>query len=72
MSDVRPQAATSGDGEPLPDALEYDITVDYKVKQGPPFLRDLWFRARGAFVSFNDGGSSNQVRIIVNYPLTIL
>jgi outer membrane OprD family porin len=55
----------------LPDENEYDITVDYRIEQGP--LRGMWVRVRNAYVDFsNGGGSSNNVRLIINYPLSIL
>lgn len=55
----------------LPDETEYDITVDYRIEQGP--LRGMWVRVRNGYVDFsNGGGSSNNVRLIINYPLAIL
>jgi hypothetical protein len=36
-------------------------------------LRGLWFRVRDGYVDFNhQGGSSNTVRLIVNYELPVL
>jgi hypothetical protein len=55
----------------LPDQNEYDITVDYRIEKGP--LRGMWVRLRNGYVDFsNGGGSSNNVRLIINYPLSIL
>jgi outer membrane porin, OprD family len=55
----------------LPDENEYDITVDYRIEKGP--LRGMWVRLRNGYVDFsNGGGSSNNVRLIINYPLTLL
>jgi hypothetical protein len=55
----------------LPDEAEFDITVDYRIQQGP--LRGVWFRLRNAYVDFNhQGGSINNVRLIVNYELPVL
>jgi hypothetical protein len=55
----------------LPDQNEYDITVDYRIATGP--LRGMWIRVRNAYVDFsNGGGSSNNVRLIINYPLALL
>jgi len=55
----------------LPDENEYDMTVDYRIEQGP--LRGMWVRVRNAYVDFsNGGGSSNNIRLIINYPLSIL
>jgi hypothetical protein len=57
--------------KPLPEEAEFDLTVDYRVQQGP--LRGLWFRVRNGYVDFNhQGGSSNTVRFIVNYELPVL
>ena len=55
----------------LPDETEYDITVDYRIEKGP--LRGMWVRVRNGYVDFSSGGgSSNNVRLIINYPLSIL
>ena len=55
----------------LPDENEYDMTVDYRIEKGP--LRGMWVRVRNAYVDFSSGGgSSNNVRLIINYPLSIL
>jgi hypothetical protein len=55
----------------LPDENEYDITVDYRIEKGP--LRGMWVRLRNGYVDFsNGGGSSNDVRLIINYPLSLL
>jgi hypothetical protein len=50
----------------LPDENETDITVDYRIEQG--LLRGMWVRVRNGYVDFsNGGGSSNNVRLIINY-----
>jgi hypothetical protein len=55
----------------LPDETEYDITVDYRIEKG--LLRGIWVRLRNGYVDFsNGGGSSNNVRLIINYPLALL
>jgi len=55
----------------LPDETEYDITVDYRIEKGP--LRGMWVRLRNGYVDFsNGGGSSNNIRLIINYPLALL
>jgi len=55
----------------LPDENEYDITVDYRIEKGP--LRGMWVRLRNGYVDFsNGGGSSNNFRLIINYPLSLL
>ena len=55
----------------LPDETEYDMTVDYRIEKGP--LRGMWVRLRNGYVDFsNGGGSSNNIRLIINYPLALL
>ena len=55
----------------LPNETEYDITIDYRIEKGP--LRGMWVRFRDGYVDFsNGGGSSNNVRLIINYPLSLL
>src|SRR5215470_2310311 len=55
----------------LPNETEYDITIDYRIEKGP--LRGMWVRFRNGYVDFsNGGGSSNNVRLIINYPLSLL
>ena len=54
-----------------PNENEWDLTVDYRIEQGP--LRGIWVRARYAYVNFDSGGGhSNNVRLIINYPLSLL
>jgi outer membrane porin, OprD family len=55
----------------LPNENEWDLTVDYRIEKGP--LRGMWVRARYAYVNFDSGGGhSNNVRLIINYPLSLL
>lgn len=55
----------------LPDQTEYDITVDYRPDIG--WLRGVWFRFRNAYLDFSgDDGSTNNIRLIMNYELPIL
>jgi len=61
------EAAT---GEKLSDITEYDLTVDYRPREGP--ARDLWFRLRGAYADFRDGTDRWNVRLILNYPFHLL
>ncbi len=66
---------TSITGVP-PRSDEFDITIDYRFKEG--LLKNLWIRLRGAWVGFDDpaGGpyynSINDYRIIVNYDIPLL
>jgi outer membrane porin, OprD family len=55
----------------VPNENEWDITLDYRIEEGP--LRGIWVRVRNAYVNFNSGGgNSNNVRLIINYPLPFL
>jgi hypothetical protein len=55
----------------VPDENEWDITLDYRIQTGP--LRGIWVRLRNAYVDFSGGGGhSNNVRVIINYPLSLL
>ena len=55
----------------VPDQNEWDMTFDYRIPQGP--LRGMRFEARYAHVNFySGGGHSNNVRLIINYPLSLL
>jgi len=55
----------------LPNETEYDITIDYRIEKGP--LRGMWVRFRNGYVDFSSGGgSNNDVRLIINYPLSLL
>jgi hypothetical protein len=55
----------------VPNENEWDITLDYRIQEGP--LRGIWIRLRNAYVNFNSGGgNSNNVRVIVNFPLPFL
>ena len=58
-------------GDSLSDQGEFNVTVDYRLQQGP--LRGLWLRVRGAFLNEEGGGDSqNELRLILNYDLPIL
>jgi hypothetical protein len=55
----------------ISDETEYDLTIDYRIEKG--LLRGMWVRLRNGYVDFsNGGGSSNNVRLIINYPLALL
>ena len=55
----------------VPNENEWDITFDYRIQEGP--LSGIWVRLRDAYVNFNNGGGhSNNVRLIVNFPLPFL
>jgi len=63
-------AIEASTGENLSDITEYDLTVDYRPREGP--ARDLWFRLRGAYAAFRDGTARWNVRVILNYPFHLL
>ena len=55
----------------LPDQSEFDLTVDYRIQTG--WLRGFWIRVRNGYVNFDhNGGSTNNVRVIINHELPIL
>ncbi len=55
-----------------PDQQELDLTVDYRVQNGP--LKGLWLRARRAMLDGDgaDGRDINDTRVILNYEVPIL
>jgi hypothetical protein len=55
-----------------PDQSEFDITLDYKPREG--LLKGFWFRLRGAVVdqAGSDGTDLKDIRFIVNYDFPIL
>ncbi len=53
--------------ENLPDATEYDFTVDYRPTSG--LLNGIWLRTRYAYVDFEGGEDTQDVRVILNYEL---
>jgi hypothetical protein len=57
-------------GESLPDATEYDFTIDYQPTTG--VARGLWLRLRGAYADFDDGTDRWNVRLTLNYSLDLL
>ena len=56
--------------ESLADVNEVDLTIDYRPESG--VLRGLWFRIRHAYADYDDGTSSRNIRLIINYALPIL
>ncbi len=60
-------AEDSNTKENLPDATEYDFTVDYRPKMGA--LSGLWLRMRYAYVDFEGGENTEETRVILNYEL---
>lgn len=59
-------AIDAATGEALSDVTEFDVTVDYKPKEGR--ARGLWLRMRGAYADFEDGTERWNFRFILNYP----
>ncbi len=58
-------------GASLPDRWEWDLTVDYRIEEGP--LRGFWLRLRGALVDEERAPKrSKEFRLIVNYELPVL
>ena len=53
---------------PLPDRVEYDLTLDWKPPSLP--LKGLWLRARYAHVDNDgDGKTVDDIRLILNYGI---
>ena len=55
--------------ESLPDATEYNFTMDYRPKSGA--LNGLWLRMRYAYVDFEGGESTEDKQVILNYSLPL-
>ena len=54
-----------------PDETEYDLTADYRIKEGP--ARNLWVRLRAAFIDQDEavnGDDFFDFRIIVNWDFS--
>jgi outer membrane OprD family porin len=54
------------------DETEYDLTVDYKVKEGP--AKNLWVRLRAGFIDQDeavDGDDFLDLRLIVNWDFSV-
>ncbi|RLA38945.1 MAG: hypothetical protein DRR42_27930, partial [Gammaproteobacteria bacterium] len=58
-------------GAKLPDVIEYDVTLDYKPDTTHR-TNGLWVRLRGAYADFDDDTARWNVRVILNYPVSIL
>lgn len=55
-----------------PDENEYDLTADYRFKEGP--AKNLWFRFRAAYVDQDEavgGDDFVDLRLIVNWDFTV-
>ena len=58
-------------GEVLGDHTEFDLTLDYRVKEG--IWRGLWLRLRGSVLKEDAADErSKEVRIILNYSIPAL
>lgn len=51
-------------GNASPDQNEYDLTIDYRIEEGP--LKNLWLRGRAAYID-GDDRNRKDYRLIVNY-----
>jgi outer membrane porin, OprD family len=54
------------------DETEYDLTVDYRIKEGP--AKQLWVRLRAGFVDQDEAESGDDfvdVRLIVNWGFSV-
>jgi len=56
-----------------PDETEYDITADYRIKEG--WANKLWLRIRAAYIDQDEGAGGDDFldfRIIANYDFDII
>jgi len=57
-----------------PDETEYDLTVDYRIKEG--WAKNLWIRVRAAYINQDEkvagGDDFFDFRIILNYDFNLL
>jgi len=55
-----------------PDETEYDLTVDYRIKEGP--AKNLWVRLRAGFIDQDEavgGDDFLDLRFIVNWDFSV-
>jgi hypothetical protein len=55
-----------------PDETEYDLTVDYRIKEGP--ANKLWVRLRAGFIDQDEavgGDDFLDLRLIVNWDFSV-
>jgi hypothetical protein len=55
-----------------PNENEYDLTVEYRIKEGP--AKNLWLRFRSAFIDQDekfDGDDFLDLRLIINWDFRI-
>lgn len=64
-------AVLASTGYPLDDVTEYDFTLDYKPLASSR-ASGLWLRMRAAYAEFEDGSDRWNLRLVLNYPLTLL
>jgi hypothetical protein len=57
-------------GSSLPDREEVDLTLDYRPSEGR--LRGVWLRARASFLEDDPGGTTSELRLLLNYDLPLL
>lgn len=55
-------------GNASPDQNEYDLTIDYRIEEGP--LKNLWLRGRAAYID-GDDRNRKDYRLIVNYTFPL-
>jgi len=55
-----------------PDQEELDLTLDYRIKEGP--MKGFWLRLRGATLNQSGPGAQdvNEVRMVLNYDFEVL
>ena len=64
-------ARDGDDGSALSDQREFDITADYRIREG--VLKNLWLRARWSTLDLaGEDRNTDDFRVIVNYEIPIL
>jgi hypothetical protein len=53
-----------------PNQQEYDLSLSYALQEGP--LRGLQFGAQGGIVQYTNAGSTQQLRLFLNYEFNLL
>jgi hypothetical protein len=67
---IRGNRAVGADRQALRDKEEIDLNFDYRPSAGE--LKGFWFRFRNALVREDGGGTTTDLRIILNYGFEVL
>lgn len=67
---IQGNQAVDDDKQPLNDKKEFDVNIDYRIKEGS--LSGFWLRLRGGFVDEATVGTTQDYRVIVNYDFPVI